>query len=388
MHKSSTYLDYNATAPLRSEARRAMLDALDLGGNPSSVHGVGRRARAIVENARERVAALVGAGPSQIVFTSGGTEANHLGIRGLVAAQACRTVLISAIEHDSVLAAARESVAECRILPVDKTGVLDLAALEAALAECAGPALVSVMLANNETGAIQPVAQAAELARRFGAFVHCDAAQAVGKIPVRLDDLGADLLSLSAHKIGGSAGVGALVVRNGLPIRPVLAGAQESGLRGGTENVAGVVGFGAAADAARADLAAGASERIRPLRDDLEARVRAMAPETIAVAERASRVPNTSCIALPGFSAELQVIALDLEGVAVSAGAACSSGKVRRSHVLSAMGYGDEVAACAIRVSLGWASQTGDVDRFLTAWSAMRTRALDAAHSRAQADAA
>lgn len=376
MRRTSTYLDYNATAPLLPEARRAMLDALDLGGNPSSVHGIGRRARTMVEDAREQVAALVGADPSQIVFTSGGTEANHLGVRGLVAAQGCRKVLVSAIEHDSALAAAHDSAAECRIVAVDGNGVLDLGALEAQLAGCAGTALVSVMLVNNETGAIQPVAEVAELARRFGALVHCDAAQAAGKTPVSFAHLGADLLSLSAHKIGGPAGVGALVVRDGLMIHPILAGAQESGLRGGTENVAGIAGFGAAADSARADLEAGAPERIQALRDALEARVRAIAPEVVIVAERASRVPNTTCIALPGLSAELQVIALDLDGVAVSAGAACSSGKVRRSHVLSAMGYGDHIAGCAIRVSLGWASEAGDVDRFLDAWSTMRTRAL------------
>ena len=384
------YLDYNATAPLRPEARRAALAALDLGGNPSSVHRAGRCARAMAEDAREQVAALVAARPRQIVFTSGGTEANHLALRGLAAAQGCRTVLVSSVEHDSLLAGARGCGAAVDVFPVNADGVLDLAALEARLARSEGPILVSVMLANNETGVIQPVAEAAALARRFGAVVHCDAAQGAGRMPVSLGVLGVDALSLSAHKIGGPAGAGALVLGDGVTPAPILTGGgQESGFRAGTENVAGIAGFGAAADAAREGLAAGEPERLGALRDRLEDGIQAVAPEALIVGERASRVPNTSCIALPGRSAELQVIALDLAGVAVSAGAACSSGKVRRSHVLNAMGHGDEVAGCAIRVSLGWGSEGGDVDRFLEAWSAMRSRVpVQAMRSRAPSHAA
>jgi cysteine desulfurase len=367
------YLDHNATAPLRPDARAAMLNALDHGGNPSSVHGAGRRARAMVEDARERIADLVDAAPRQVVFTAGGTEANHLALRGV----AVRRILVSAVEHDSVLAAA---AAARVVLPVDRDGVLDLDALEDTLRADEGPVLVSVMLANNETGVIQPVAEAAALAHRHGALIHCDAAQGFGRIPVSFATLGVDLLTLSAHNVGGAPGTGVLVVGDGVALTALMSGGgQESGLRAGTENVAGIAGFGAAAIAAEAERAAGGDARLAALRDALEAGVRRAAPEAVFLGRKAARLPNTSCIALPGRPAELQVIALDLAGVAVSAGSACSSGKVRRSHVLGAMGYGDAVAGCAIRASMGWNSEPADVDRFLDAWIAMRAGAAERA---------
>jgi cysteine desulfurase len=376
MNVPNTYLDHNATAPLRPCARAAMLNALDLGGNPSSVHGAGRRARAVVEDARERIAIAVDAAPRQVVFTAGGTEANHLALRGVAA----KRILVSAVEHDSVLAAADAGNGARVVLPVDRDGVLDLDALEDALRAEDGPALVSVMLANNETGVIQPVAEAAALAHRHGALIHCDAAQGLGRIPVSFAGLGVDLLTLSAHKIGGAPGAGAVIVGDGVALAPLLTGGgQEMGLRAGTENVAGIAGFGAAVAAAGAERSAGGDTRLAALRDALEAGLYCAAPEAVVVGANVARLPNTSCIALPGRPAELQVIALDLAGVAISAGSACSSGKVRRSHVLGAMGHGDAIAGCAIRVSLGWNSEPADVGRFLDAWAAMRVRAAERA---------
>jgi cysteine desulfurase len=266
------------------------------------------------------------------------------------------------------------------VLPVDRDGVLDLDALEDTLRADEGPVLVSVMLANNETGVIQPVAEAAALAHRHGALIHCDAAQGFGRIPVSFATLGVDLLTLSAHKVGGAPGTGVLVVGDGVALTALMSGGgQESGLRAGTENVAGIAGFGAAAIAAEAERAAGGGARLAALRDALEAGVRRTAPEAVFLGRKVARLPNTSCIALPGRPAELQVIALDLAGVAVSAGSACSSGKVRRSHVLGAMGHGDAIAGCAIRVSLGWNSEPADVGRILDAWAAMRVRAAERA---------
>jgi cysteine desulfurase len=363
-----TYLDYNATAPVRAEAAAAVAAALASGGNPSSVHGVGRAARRIVETARESVAALIGATASQVVFTSGGTEANALALHRRAPARC----LVSAVEHESVLRSAEPA----ETISVDRHGVVDLAALERLLAAApAGAALVSVMLANNETGVIQPVAEIAAMARMRGAQIHCDAVQAAGKIPVDIDALGVDLLSLSAHKIGGPQGVGALILRNGMIVVPLIrGGGQERGRRAGTENVAGIAGFGAAAATALAELRANAPARIAALRDRLESELRHAALQAVIHGQGAARLPNTSCIGLPGVAAETQVMALDLAGVAVSSGAACSSGKVRASHVLGAMGVDAEAAACAIRVSLGWASTGADIERFVAAWRGLAMR--------------
>jgi cysteine desulfurase len=369
---ASAYLDHNATSPLRPAAFDVMAEALRAGGNPSSVHGAGRSARSRVEAARRQVAALVGALPTEVVFTSGGTEANNMAIAGAARAR----VLVSSVEHDSVLRAAPEA----ERISVDRDGVVDLASLERRLAACAGPALVSVMLANNETGVVQPIAEVARLARRAGALVHGDGVQAAGKTPVDLHGLGLDYLSLSAHKFGGPTGVGALIVRNGAPFASDRhGGGQEANRRAGTENVAGIAGFGAAAVEAQQGLAVGA------LRDRLEAALLAIAPQARVFGAGAPRLANTTCISMPGVKAETQVMALDLAAVCVSAGSACSSGKVQRSAVLAAMGVENAVAETAIRISLGWNSQMEDIDRLIVAWRDLYIRVTQSDLPQAQA---
>jgi cysteine desulfurase len=368
---SLSYLDFNATAPLRPEALAAMQAALAETGNPSSVHRAGRAARRRVEDAREAVAALVGANAREIVFTGGGTEANNLAIFGT----APERLIVSAIEHDAVLAAAHSTDAPVTIIPATPDGVVDRIAFAAALAGTGPGTLVSLMLANNETGVLQPVAELAAQARVRGALVHCDAVQAAGKINIDFKALNVDLLTLSAHKLGGPQGVGALVVREGLDLDPVQrGGGQERGLRAGTENVAGIAGFGAAAAASRpADYAA-----LQTFRDGLEQKLLSYCSEAIIYGSSVSRLPNTTCVRRPGIGAETQVMALDLAGVAVSAGSACSSGKLRPSHVLTAMGYDDIAAREAIRISLGWTTTPADIDRAVQAWAGLRVPAAAA----------
>jgi cysteine desulfurase len=363
----AAYLDWNATAPLRPEVADAMGKALARCGNPSSVHRWGRAQRQAVERARAAVAALVDARAENVIFTSGGTEANHLALLG----DAYRSRLISAIEHDSV----REAAVDPTPIPVHPDGVVDLNVLEGLLAKAERPALVSLMLANNETGVIQPVAEAAAIAHRHDALLHCDAIQAAGKISITLETLGADLISLSGHKIGGPQGVGALVMRKDRTLASMLrGGGQERGRRAGTENVPGIVGFGAAAELALDLHDSGAIAR---LRDMTEAQLTAIAPEARVYGADAARLPNTLCIGMPGVPAATQVMALDLAGVMVSAGAACSSGKVRSSRVLAAMGAAPEQAQSAIRISLGWSTRTEEIERLIEAWAALyrRTRA-------------
>jgi cysteine desulfurase len=369
------YLDCNATAPLRPQARAAIAAALDVVGNPSSVHAEGRRARALVETAREQIAALVGAKAQHMSFTSGGTEANILALSQWVvggsASRACSRLLVSAIEHPSVLAGGRFDAVEK--LPVTGAGVLDLEALEARLRATAQDGitpLVSVMLANNETGVVQPIRAVADRVHGAGGVLHVDAVQAAGRMPCDMEALGADLLTVSAHKIGGPTGVGALIRRDAsLQLsKPLLqGGGQERGLRAGTENVPGIVGFGAAAAAAQQDLAA-EQARLLVLRARLEAGIRAAAPNAIIFGAEVERVPNTTLFTAAGLKAETAVIAFDLAGVAVSSGAACSSGKVQPSHVLAAMGVAPGLARGAIRVSLGWDTREYDLERFQTAW--------------------
>jgi cysteine desulfurase len=366
------YLDHNATSPLRPAALDAMVEVLRAGGNPSSVHRWGRAARASVDNARRQVAALVGASPAEIVFTSGGTEANNLALIGA----GRRRLLVSAVEHDSVLRAA----AGAETIAVDRHGIVDLPALEGLLAASSEPALVSVMLANNETGVIQPIKDVVRVARAAGALVHCDAVQAAGKMPVDFYVLGVDYLSVSAHKLGGPLGVGALAVRSSVPFAgDRRGGGQESSRRAGTENVAGIAGFGAAAVEARAGLA------VEGLRDRLEVALRAIAPDAAIHGAGAPRLCNTVCVSMPGVRAETQVMAFDLAGVGVSAGAACSSGKVQRSTVLSAMGVAPAEAEAAIRVSLGWNSVQDDIERLIEAWQELYTRVTHSDYSRARA---
>jgi cysteine desulfurase len=361
-----TYLDHNATTPVRAAAAAAMAGVLAECGNPSSVHRAGRAARQHLEAARAAVARAIGlAASGTLVFTGGGTEANHLALSGT----GCARVLRSAIEHDSV----REGRPEAIEIPVEPGGTLDLAALAELLAADRAPALVSVMVANNETGVIQPIEAIVALAHGAGALVHCDAVQAIGKIGFDMAALGADLVSVSAHKLGGPPGVGALAIAPHVVLSArQRGGGQERGLRAGTENLPGIAGFGVAIEAALAELAA--YQDRGTLRDAMETRLRAVEPSAVVFGADRPRLPNTSCVALPGVSAELQVMALDLAGVGVSAGAACSSGKVRPSHVLGAMGVGPDLARQAIRISLGRATGEADIDRLVAAWAALARR--------------
>lgn len=367
------YFDWNATAPLRPQAHAAMTTALALTGNPSSVHGEGRAARHLVETAREEVAALVGAAAKNVIFTSGGSEANMLALTPAIEVGRDRTprdlLLVSAIEHPSVLAGGRFAPDAVRRVPVTAQGVIDLAALREQLAAAARP-LVSVMFANNETGVVQPIREVADMVHEAGGLLHVDAVQAAGRIPCDIKALGADLLTLSAHKIGGLQGAGALVLADdAIHIAPLIAGGgQERGRRAGTENVAAIAGFGAAAAAARAELPAAAA-RMTALRQRLEAGLKAAAPAAVIAGEAAERLPNTTLVMAPGLKAETAVIAFDLAGVAVSSGSACSSGKVARSHVLAAMGVAPALADAALRISLGWTTTEVDLETLLKAWN-------------------
>jgi cysteine desulfurase len=362
----SIYLDHNATSVIRPVAREAMAHAWDLGGNPSSVHASGRAARAVVEQAREQVAALIAAPPATIVFTSGGTEANALALESAVAAGA-RRLIISAVEHDSVQETTHVQPVPHEVMPVTSDGTADLGWLKTRLSAwdpADGKPCVSLMLANNETGVIQPVAAAAEIVRAADGWLHVDGVQSAGKIPVDSRALGADTLAIAAHKFGGPMGMGALTFGPRATLsRRQHGGGQERGRRGGTENVPGIAGFGAAAAEALAGLADfqaraawrdGAAERLK-------------AAGSVVMGEAAPRLPNTLNIATAGYPADIQVMNLDLAGVMVSAGAACSSGKVKVSPVLAAMGQGD-LAGCAIRVSGGWNTTPDEWDRFVDAW--------------------
>ncbi len=372
MSVAFAYLDHNATSPLRPVAFDAMAEALKAGGNPSSVHRSGRAARSRVDAARRQVAALVGAMPSEVVFTSGGTEANNAAITGT----GCQRVLVSAVEHDSVSKVAPDA----EVIPVDGEGVIDLAVLERMLAASKAPTLVSVMFANNETGVLQPIADVVRLARATGALVHCDAVQGAGKTLVGLHDLGVDYLSISAHKFGGPTGIGALVVRGNAPfVTDRRGGGQEFNRRAGTENVAGIVGFGAAA------RAAGDGLDVEALLNSAETALLAIAPEARVFGGGAKRIGNTTCISMPGVRAETQVMALDLAGVCVSAGAACSSGKVARSPVLTAMGIDPVVADTALRISCGWNTQPEEIERLIAAWQDLYIRVGNSDIARAKA---
>ncbi|NOJ48039.1 cysteine desulfurase family protein [Bradyrhizobium archetypum] len=364
------YLDWNATTPLRPEARQAMAAAWDMAGNPSSVHAEGRQARRLVEDARAAIASAVGARPQDVVFTSGGTEANALALTPGVrrgAGQPVRRLLVSVIEHTSVLSGGRFSPDAVGTIEVTGSGVVDVDHLRARLAD-GPPALVSVMLANNETGAVQPVSEVADIVHQAGGLLHVDAIQALGKIPFDIKSMGADLITLSAHKVGGSKGVGALVLAEEVQgLEPLLrGGGQELGRRAGTENVAGIAAFGAATTAAMAGLTADAS-RLRLLRERLEKGLM-QTPGMIVFSTDAPRLPNTTLFSVPGLKAETAVIGFDLAGIAVSSGSACSSGKVQPSHVLAAMGVGRDLAQGAVRLSLGWSTAETDIDLGLEAW--------------------
>jgi cysteine desulfurase len=368
------YFDWNATAPLRQEARAAMLAALELTGNASSVHAEGRAARQVIEAAREKVANLVGAGAKNVTFTSGATEANMLALTPALEVMGTKhwrdRLFVSAIEHPSVRGGGRFAPDAVEELPVTSAGLLDLRALRSAMVRAERP-LVSVMLANNETGILQPIPEIAEIVHAANGVLHVDAVQGPGRIDCRIGDLGADLLSLSAHKLGGPQGAGALIRQSTLfgdlhIAEPLIkGGGQERSLRAGTENVAAIAGFGAAAVVANQTDAA----HMTALRDRLEAGIRAATPQAIIFGQGGARLPNTTLFAVPGIKAETAIIAFDLNGIAVSSGSACSSGKVQASHVLAAMGVEPALARGAVRLSLGWSTTQADVERLLTAWN-------------------
>ena len=366
------YFDWNATAPLRAEARAAVTAALGLTGNASSVHAEGRAARRLIEDARGQVAALVGAEPKNVTFTSGATEANMLALTPALEIGGRKELrdklFLSASEHPSVRSGGRFAPENVEELPVDGDGVVDLDALRSAIARAERP-LISVMLANNETGVIQPIADIAAIVHAANGVLHVDAVQGAGRIACRIDELHADLLSISAHKLGGPQGAGALIRRGDIHIAEPLikGGGQERSLRAGTENIAAIAGFGAACAAAQAAMQADAL-RMTTLRDAFEAGLTAETPQAVIFGQGAPRLPNTTLFAVSGMKAETAIIAFDLNGIAVSSGAACSSGKVQASHVLAAMGVEAGLARGAVRVSLGWSTSERDVESLLNAW--------------------
>lgn len=375
---SGVYLDYNASALVRPEVLAIMTEALADNGNPSAVHAAGRRARARVETARAKVAQLVGADPTAVVFTSGGTEANAQALQSALAA-GCERLIVCATEHPCVIEAAMASGKPVKPLPVDERGVIDLVKLGQLLNQTGGRAVVAIHHANNESGVIQPIAEAARLVRAAKGWLHVDAIQSAGKIPVDMRALGADSLTLSAHKLGGPQGVGALVLGEGASAVRILHGAgQERGLRAGTENVPGIAGFGVAADCAARDLPLAGAHKA--WRDAAEAAVEA-AGATI-LGKGAPRLPNTLFLSVPGWDSPQQLIVLDLDGVMVSAGSACSSGKTKPSRAIVAMGRMD-LATGGVRVSGGWGTTQDDWSRFAAAW----TKAYDIYRARQSARA-
>ncbi len=364
------YFDWNATAPMREEAQFAVNAALALTGNASSIHAEGRAARRLVEEARQRVADLLGAEAKNVTFTSGATEANMQALTPAIEIGGRKEprdrLFVSAIEHPSVRGGGRFDLAQIDELPVTGEGVVDVAALPIALRIAERP-LVSVMLANNETGVIQPIPRIAEIVHAANGVLHVDAVQAPGRIACDITALGADLMSVSSHKLGGPQGAGALIRRGDIHIaEPLIAGGgQERGQRAGTENVAAIAGFGAAAAAAKLSDAA----HMAALRDQFEAGLKSRTPEAVIFGDGAARLPNTSLFTVPGLKAETAIIAFDLNGVAASSGSACSSGKVQSSHVLAAMGVEPELARGAVRISLGSSTTAADIEMLLTAWN-------------------
>jgi cysteine desulfurase len=371
------YLDANAGTPLLPEARDAVVSALQEMANASSVHAEGRKARAAIETARVKVAAAVGGKAQNVIFASGATEAAVLALTPDIVPQPAGHLYVGATEHPAVLAGGRFAPERVTQVPVTPDGTIDLDALESLLQHndpLAGAPYVTLMLANNETGVIHPVAEAARMTKAHGGYVFCDAVQALGRIPVDIAALGVDFLALSSHKIGGPQGAGALVLADEAvaPAPLLTGGGQERRHRAGTENVSSIVGFGVAAGLARSHLAD--AGRIAALRAELERGLVAVSAETRIFGTEAERLPNTTLFAAPGMAAETAVIAFDLEGIAVSAGSACSSGKVARSHVLEAMGVPESVARSGIRVSLTNAAETADIEAFVAAWRAVDAR--------------
>jgi cysteine desulfurase len=367
------YFDWNATAKLRPEAHAAMVDALATGGNASSVHAEGRAARQIVENARQQIAVLVGAEAKGVIFTSGATEANMLALTPALEIGGRKEprdrLFVSAVEHPSVASGGRFADSAVEIVPATRDGVVDLDALRSAITRAEHP-MVSVMLANNETGVIQPIAEIATIVHAANGVLHVDAVQGAGRVDCSIEELGADLLSVTAHKLGGPQGAGALIRRGDIHIAEPLikGGGQERGSRGGTENVAAIAGFGAAASAANAARQA-AAIRMAALRDKFEAGLMAASPQAVIFGKNSARLPNTSFFAVPGVKAETAIISFDLNGIAASSGSACSSGKVQGSKILAAMSVEPALASGAVRISLGWTTTENEVEKLLIAWN-------------------
>lgn len=362
MSKKAAYLDYNATAPIRPEVIAAITECLSEIGNASSIHGYGRDIRRDLEKARESVAALVHTDPINVVFTSGATEGNNNVIFGAPVSR----ILFSAIEHPSVTEAAQKH-GNAHVIPVLENGVIDLVALEKMLSDNDAPTLVSVMWVNNETGVIQPVEEIAALVKQYNALFHCDAVQAAGRILIAMDDLGIDYLTLSAHKIGGPSGIGALIYNHQTVLEKFIhGGGQERRRRAGTENVLGIIGFGKAAELAAQE--AGHLQKLQDWRQEIETTMKAAVPAVEFIGAEALRIPNTVQFVLPGVASETQLMALDLDGIAVSSGSACSSGSIKPSQVLLAMGVPEAQARCAVRLSMGFATSREEIDLFLNRW--------------------
>lgn len=355
------YLDHNASTPLKPPVHEVMLQTLGFPGNASSVHRVGREARRRIEESRGQITTLVNAGPrAVIIFTSGATEANNLVLKG----SGCEKTLVAATEHSSVL----NALPEREIIPVLPNGLVDLAALDRMLEGNDRSTLISVMMVNNETGVIQPIDKVVAIAKKRGALVHSDAVQAAGRLPIDLQKLGVDYLTLTAHKVGGPQGAGCLILSNCVSVTPLLSGgSQEKNMRAGTENITAIAGFGKAAELAAQDI--DAFQKLAVLRDKIETELRKIAPAIRFFGKDAPRVANTTMFSLPGIPAETQLIALDLAGICVSNGSACSSGTVKGSRILRAMGAGEAEAGSSLRVSLGWNSTEKEVECFIRKWT-------------------
>lgn len=365
--KQSIYLDYNATAPLLDEVKEVMLEVMGAPYNASSVHSFGRKAKQLLESARQNIATALDAGGYQVIFTASGTEANN---QALSCLNEPHELFISAVEHDSIMKIGNKLHA--RVLPVDENGIIDLNAMEKLLLSSQKKPFVSIMLANNETGVIQPIHEIAQIVFKHGGFLHCDIVQAVGKIPLSINNLNADMVTISGHKLGGPVGAAALIIKKGLQVKPFqVGGGQESGYRAGTENIAAIVGFAKAVEVAVKNMPAGRK------RDYLESRIKEIAKDAVIAGEKAKRLPNTSNIAMPNMTAETQVIAFDLEGIAISSGSACSSGKVAESHVLSAMNVDQGLRNNAIRVSTGAQTTEEEIEAFIKTWERLYKKAND-----------
>ncbi|MBT4879703.1 MAG: cysteine desulfurase [Alphaproteobacteria bacterium] len=359
---SFIYLDYNATFPSPEGVVSALAEALRLGGNPSSTHGAGRKAKQVLNRSREIIATFLGAHPNQVIFTSGGTEANAMVLMGSQRSP----IILTETEHDSVHRVVTEQPGlDHHFVPINNQGIVDLQALEQSLIEAKTPALVSILLANNETGILNPVEEIVSISHKHGSLVHVDAIQALGKIPISFHKLDADFLTVSAHKVGGPQGVGALIAKEELPMVPLyLGGGQEKSRRSGTENVSGIAGFAAALEI----IGEWNTKELESKRNVIEDALRSICPDLVIVGRDSPRLSNTCSLTMPGVPNSTQVIAFDLEGIAISSGAACSSGKIKSSRILKAMGFSDQQASEAIRVSLGPDTPMEHVEQFIRTW--------------------